>query len=327
MPPSKKQASARPQKISRFLDQHSILEEMFALLEKTSPMRISFEDLSGVVSDVRDLFTERRWRAHSCEFCTFAKSRRSTHRDCLVNKMATNRIAGRRGKSFSGQCHLGVTDIVHPLVYQGHVLGIFYYGSVVVEGTEPLARKRIAKYCARRKVNPAPFLTRLKRLPRISPEALTQAQSRLNLASRICIRILEAYGMPSERYHTDRDTYEAHLRRHHILVQTALRYIHQNYRNTIRLSDVASHVKCHPDHLCRLFKKQVGCGLGEFVERVRINHARKLISTGRFSIGEIAFQVGFNNQSYFNRIFKTRIGCTPGEFAQQGPENARQTEP
>ncbi|MFA7345597.1 MAG: helix-turn-helix domain-containing protein [Terrimicrobiaceae bacterium] len=303
---------------SRPVPATSILEELFGLLEEAVPLRVNFEDLSGILGDVGEMALSGRWRVHTCAFCQFAKSRSATHGDCITNKQVCNRLATRRMEGFVGQCHLGLTDIVEPLVFKGRVLGVFYYGSVVLRGTEDLAKKRIERYCARRKVRAAPFLKLLAKAPRIDRKTLERLRARLRLAAKISLQILEAFGLPMERYRTEFDAWFTSQRRFAPLAQAAIRYVHLNYRNPIRLAEVAAHAKCHPDYLCKVLRREFRCGLGDYVNRVRVDHARRLISAGRFSLGEIAFQTGFSDQSYFNKIFKSLIGCTPGEYKESG---------
>ena len=98
------------------------------------------------------------------------------------------------------------------------------------------------------------------------------------------------------------------------LVQGAMRYVHKQYSEPLKVADIAKYLKCHPDYLSRVFKQSVACGLGEYVMRVRIDRARYLIETKRFSTGEIAWYVGFQDQSHFGRVFKRLVGVTPGRY-------------
>ena len=296
----------------------SVLAGLIQLFEEATPLRLSFEDLTGVLSDVRDLSLPWVNCIHSCEFCRHAKSKRANHQDCIRNKMAVNRLVRHRRSGLTGQCHLGMTDLAEPLIYQDQVLGIFYGGSVVVEGTEEKARQRILKYCHRRQLNPAPFLSRFKQVPRIKAAELSHYRSRLKLIVKVCERIIEAHGLPVNRYPAGTDATWAAQRHLPVPVRMAIRHVSVHYGQAITLKDVAERANCHPDTLCRVFRQAVGYGLGEYVKRVRIDHARRLISCGRLSLGEIAFQVGFQDQSHFGRAFKQFIGCTPGEYAKAG---------
>lgn len=61
-------------------------------------------------------------------------------------------------------------------------------------------------------------------------------------------------------------------------------------------------------------KTLMNMSISEFVNTVRINEAKKLITDNNFSMAEIAYKVGYNDSAYFNRIFKKSTGKTPGEF-------------
>ena len=65
---------------------------------------------------------------------------------------------------------------------------------------------------------------------------------------------------------------------------------------------------------CRYLKKRTRKTFTGLVNDLRIAEAQKLLHNDQFSISEIAFEVGFNNLSNFNRRFKTITGKTPGEY-------------
>ena len=306
-------SNVRPKDINH--EAPSILEKLIRLIEELGQFAINFEDLSGVSLDVPDLRLPFKYRLHDCRYCQVAKQTRESHLDCIRNKMAANRMAVRKQTGFSGMCHLGMTDFVEPLIYRGRVLGIFYIGSVVVRGTENQARERILRYCGRRRIDATSLLAELRRAPVVERIALEQSRERLMLAIEVAIRILDANSLPIERYRTEQS---AHLLQAHkgipALVQAAIRYVHRQYSSPIEITEVASFLKCHPDYLSRLFKKAIDCSFGEYLMRVRIDRARNLISLRRFSMGEIAWNVGFQDQSHFGRTFKRLVNQTPREY-------------
>jgi len=281
-------------------------------------MKISFEDLTGVAYDVPDLRLAGQHLYHTCQFCEFAKTERQSHQDCIRNKRVVNRVALRRLSGFSGQCHLGLTDFVEPLIYKGRVLGVFYYGSVVVQGTEAEARRRIARYCERRNLSPDPYLAQLKEVPRIRQKESVAARDRLRLVTQFAERLLDAYGLPLERYKTEMWVHNMNLRRKlPPIVQAAIQYIQKHYSEIIRLDAVAAFARCNPDYLGRLFKRNMFCGIEEYTARVRVDHARLLLETSRYGLGEVGFLVGFQDQTHFGRVFKRLSGLTPGEYRTQ----------
>lgn len=93
-------------------------------------------------------------------------------------------------------------------------------------------------------------------------------------------------------------------------------YITKNYRNDIRLNDLANIAGMSPSSFSRFFKLRTGRSISDFVISVRLGIAsRELVTTSK-SISEICYNSGFNNVSNFNRIFKKNKGYTPKEFRE-----------
>lgn len=292
-----------------------VLQRFLELLERADPLRISFEDLTGVTKDIPDLYVSPHFRIHTCEFCMFAKSSAGSHQECIRNKMAANRVAIQRRRSFDGLCHLGVTDLVRPLVYQEQVLGVFYYGSFVNQDTEVAARERILRYCARRELDPQEHLRQWAQLPRLNQHEIADRWRNVDLAADIAVRIVDNFGLPPKRYRTRSGAqYMVWQGRMPAVVSCTLRYLNQSYSENFRLAEFARSQGCHPDYLSRIFKRTVGIGASEYLHRLRIDHARRLLSMERFSVGEIGFMVGFYDQSHFGRIFRRIVGMTPIDY-------------
>lgn len=293
----------------------TLFEKLLGLLESKLPLRINFEDLTGITMDVPDLRLLQPFRIHCCDFCMLAKSNPQAHQDCIRNKMAANRVALWRRRSFQGLCHLGVSDLVRPLIYHEHVLGVFFYGSFVAEGTEAQAERRIRRYCQRRGFAPEPLLDEFTRLPRIGVADVKTAWSHLDLAAELVERIVGGFGLLDKRYRTRSGAqYMVWNSAMPSVVACALRYVNLNYSSPLRVTDIAEAQRCHPDYLSRIFKQTVGLGVGEYIARLRVDHARRLLGTERFGLGEIASMVGFYDQSHFGKVFREYVGMTPNDY-------------
>ena len=291
----------------------SVLERMARFFEETGPLRLNFEDLSGITHDVPDFRLKQEHLIHCGDFCLQAKSCRQGHLDCVRNKFVANRVATRREEGFIGSCHLGLTELVEPLVYRGRVLGAFYYGAVVVQGTEDQGRRKIERYARRRSLDPQPLLDAFSKVPVISPDDLPMYRERLQLMLGVALKILEAHALPLERYRTEMIAMPDY-RSVPPLVMAAMRQVQREYAAPINVASIAAALKCHPDYLSRVFKKSVPSGLANYILRVRIDRARALITAGKLSLGDIAWQVGFQDQSHFTRAFKKLTGVAPGSY-------------
>ncbi|NIK70501.1 response regulator [Paenibacillus sp. BK720] len=95
-------------------------------------------------------------------------------------------------------------------------------------------------------------------------------------------------------------------------------YIHAHYGEDLTRISLAEIVYLHPDYLARLFKKETGVSLGNYVIGARINAAKQLLRTTNLSVFAVAKKVGYANYSYFAKVFKQEVGVTPNEYKQDG---------
>jgi len=111
--------------------------------------------------------------------------------------------------------------------------------------------------------------------------------------------------------------YVQSIERSESVVQRAAGYIAQNLGTTLTRDDVAKHVYLNPDYLDRIFKKETGLSVTEYIVRERMSVARRLLSKTNLPVHAVALQVGFTNFSYFARIFKKYANLNPLEFRQE----------
>jgi AraC-like DNA-binding protein len=90
--------------------------------------------------------------------------------------------------------------------------------------------------------------------------------------------------------------------------------IMNNYKHNITLEDAAKSAYMSPHYFCRFFKKVTGTTFKEYLLRIRIDKAKELLMKYNMSVTEIAYQVGFENLSYFFRVFKRFTSLNPLEF-------------
>ena len=94
----------------------------------------------------------------------------------------------------------------------------------------------------------------------------------------------------------------------------ARRFIEEHAREHISLKKVASAVGINATHLSEKFKQVTGIKFVDYIARVRFDNALKLLEEGDLRISEVAFAVGFQSLSQFNRVFKRRSGKSPTEY-------------
>ncbi len=95
------------------------------------------------------------------------------------------------------------------------------------------------------------------------------------------------------------------------IVARAKQYIQQHYSEDIDRDDVAKSVYLTPNYLSKLFNKETGLTIRDYINQLRIDEAKKMLNTTGKAISMIAMDVGFENVSYFSTVFKKYCGCNP----------------
>ncbi len=94
-------------------------------------------------------------------------------------------------------------------------------------------------------------------------------------------------------------------------------FINENYKKPLRLKDVASIANMSTTAFSRFFKKSTGKTFVNYVNELRIGWACKLLIETEMTVSEIAYEVGFNNLSNFNRRFYERHKMSPRRYRQE----------
>lgn len=104
------------------------------------------------------------------------------------------------------------------------------------------------------------------------------------------------------------------VNRSNVHVQKALEYIAQAYNEPISLAHVARHVGLSASRLAHLVKAFTGKTVLEVIRQVRLRRAQELLDQTAMSCVEIAYEVGFGDQSYFIQHFRRHTGMTPARY-------------
>ena len=90
--------------------------------------------------------------------------------------------------------------------------------------------------------------------------------------------------------------------------------LRDRFREDVSPSDLGREVGIHPVHLASVFRKYLGCSVGEFVRNCRVEFAASRLACRGVPLADIAAEAGFADQSHFTRLFKRATGLTPAAF-------------
>ena len=202
-------------------------------------------------------------------------------------------------------CHAGFFDMAVPVFVQGRHVGTISSGQVLPEPPSETGFQRLLKRiswmdCPKSVLKRAYFKS-----PYLPKEKINYVMKLLELfAWQLCdslqkIRELEAK--------LDRDE-----------IRRAKEFIVAHFHDSsLGLTDVATHVALSVAHFSHIFKQESGMAFVQFVQKARVDAAKKLMKDTNKSITEICFSCGFNSVTNFNRVFRHVEHCSPRQFRKE----------
>ncbi len=107
------------------------------------------------------------------------------------------------------------------------------------------------------------------------------------------------------------------------VITRAKEFIQEHQAENLRLGQVAKACNTSTFYFCKMFKKVTGINFTDYLSRVRIEKSKNLLLNPNLRVSEIAFEVGFQSLTHFNRVFKRILGQSPTEYRAQLLGNGR----
>ena len=102
------------------------------------------------------------------------------------------------------------------------------------------------------------------------------------------------------------------------VVQNVNEYIEHNFADPeLRLGTIADYHYISVQYLCSIYKKLMRMTIGDYIFRVRMNHAKKLLDIGAENIQILAARCGYDDPNYFTRCFRKEFGISPLRYVAQ----------
>jgi AraC-like DNA-binding protein/ligand-binding sensor protein len=294
---------SRYKKMSQFLD----------YISQTYNISICIKDFSGFIPIDRELDKALQpYLAHTNPYCMYIKSAKQQHFRCL-DMMRPMAIKCGRGEPFWGLCYTGVGEYVIPikagdLVLGAVTAGFFNYrpelsryllkrsSGASTEINYEKARELFDRYIVTPDIETRQMIVYLE----IVAEYL--ANTYLHLQN-----IHSGEKLPAKRYDSRENTIVAH----------ALEYIKRNFTSRILVKDLAACCYCSESYINHSFKKRVGMNVSTYINKVRIEDAKRRLLHTKDTMTSIALDSGFGDPNYFCRIFTRLAGITPSEFRRR----------
>ena len=237
-------------------------------------------------------------------FCAMLATKSRACAACLQVQQKLSENA--RHEAASETCQAGLCDTAVPVRLGDKLVGFLHTGQIFRKQPTHAQFNRVAQLCAdwgievnREKLKAAYFDTRV-----LSPKE-----------HEAIVKLLQIFAqhlsIVSNQITVQERTAEP------LVITRAKDFINQHQAEDLSLGQVAKAVNTSTFYFCKRFKKVTGINFTDYVSRLRIENSKNLLLNPNLRISEIAYEVGFQSLTHFNRVFKKIVGQSPTEYRGQ----------
>lgn len=221
---------------------------------------------------------------------------------CNVCDLGHSRKAGVQGKPLLYKCHAGFFDMIIPVFVRDVHVASISSGQILAappseEGFAKM-KKRLVWLSSDDTVLRAAYFS----APYMPKEKVKHMMGLLEI---FAVQLCESL----------RRIRELESRLERVELRKAKEYVSSSFSDPdLRLDDAAAYAGLSPAHFSHVFKQCTGIPFTRYVQRVRLDEAKRLLTRSEKSISEICFACGFNSLANFIRVFRALEQMTPGRF-------------
>ena len=239
-------------------------------------------------------------------FCTLMSSHSRSCAACLQAQEQTNGAALNGAKTVI--CFAGLCDTAVPVRLGGELVGFLQTGQVMLKQPTKAQFARTARQLLEwglkvdlGKVEEAYFHTKV-----LKPKEYEAV-----------VRLLHTFSQHLSLVGNQLLMQQSHAEPPAVVI--AKQFIQDHQSEDLTLGQVSKSVNTSTYYFCKLFKRATGLHFTQYLARVRIEKAKNLLLNPNLRISEIAFEIGFQSLTHFNRVFKRLIGQSPTDYRNQLP--------
>jgi AraC-like DNA-binding protein len=240
-------------------------------------------------------------KRHEAPFCDLMSQKSGSCASCL--QMQEKLVQAAVSEPRTMVCLAGLCETAVPVRLGDRLIGFLQTGQVFSHKPTPGQFERTAKLLAKLgvevnldKLKDAYFATRV--MPQKQQVAATTllkifAQHLSMLSNQIIMQ--QQYAEPP-------------------MIAKAKAYIQEHQAENVRLREVAKAINTSKFYFCKQFKSVTGIKFTDYLTRVRMEKCKNLLLNPNLRVSEIAFEVGFQSITNFNRVFKKILGQSPTDY-------------
>ena len=236
-------------------------------------------------------------------FCAMLAEKSRSCAACLQTQQQLSETATHEAKSVT--CQVGLIDIAVPVRMGDQLIGFLTTGQVFRKKPTAAQFNRAAKLLAEWGVS-----ADIEELRKAYFATRVMSSKQLESVIKLLTIFAEHLSMVSNQIVVREQNAEPPV------ITRAKQFITDHQTEELSLEQVAKSVNTSKFYFCKMFKKTTGINFTDYLSRVRTERAKNLLLNPNLRVSEIAYEVGFQSLTHFNRVFKRILGCSPTAYRE-----------
>lgn len=235
-------------------------------------------------------------------FCALVKSTPLGRKACECDERQAVADCVKKQRCMLRRCHLGLIDIIVPVVLNARVVGLFCTGQF---SYNQLAQKHFQKI-QKRLANMGVDITETRQAYFSAPVIEKRRVAAIMDLIQMVVGLIDTGRLQTLKTAVMHDP-----------TRRVLDFVEAHYAEPMTLPVVAKEAGLSVSRLAHVFKAQIGMSFTAYLSLIRVNWAKYYLTNSHLRVSETAFQVGFGNLSHFNHVFRRATGLPPTQYRQQ----------
>ena len=266
-------------------------------IEKLDKLLSDFYSLTGITIGIFDAqYNQLCLQPREMQsFCRMIKSCPEGKRRCDKGDMELCIKCAVAEKAITHYCHAGLLDTAVPIKFRNTVLGYMMFGQIA-EDTKKTAHKNLKKLSEELNLDYKELTSAYNKLKTFDQAKIDSVSNILKMATR--------YLWLSEYIELGYDTLSSQIDD----------YIKKHIAENISVKDVCNEFGISKNRLYDISHKWFEMPIGNYISALRVNEAKRLLTTTDLPVNQIGLMVGIKDYNYFTKFFKIQTGVAPLKF-------------
>ncbi len=262
----------------------------------SSEYGISISIHNGLKTTTNVINSLTPYNIHRNPYCLFITSDYDRHKNCMEFQKRIRKQCEKN--AFCATCMCGVKQYIIPITYDIELLGFICVGGYKDN------LKLAADYAEENGISSKKIIEKYNKHLKDETPDINMIQT---LTKPLCAMLAILFKQtPNHDYKTEDNLY-----------LQILSVIHAKAYKKLTISDIAQACYCSESFVSRVFKKNTGKTVSNYITYLRMKKAIKLLEETDLSITDIAYECGFNDSNYFIYSFNKFYGVSPNKYRKQ----------